>query len=438
MLMPAQRSELPETALMALWRGLAEAGGPLIRSHLQSRAKKGKEDPARLTERFGLASAQRPDGDLVWLHAASVGEAVSVLSLIERTVSKPGTHVLLTTGTVTSATLMAERLPVGAIHQYVPFDRPSYVRPFLDHWRPDLGVWVESELWPNLIGEAHARRIPLALINARMSKKSHRGWQHWPGTAKTLLGSFDVILAQDKRIAERLHDLGALHARAIGNIKLAAKPLTCDEAELARMTAAIASRPVWCAASIHAREEAAVLEAHALVQARLPHTLTIIAPRQPDRGAAIADAARARGNDVAQRSLGDALTPETEIYIADTIGEMGLFFRLATAAFLGRSLVDKGGSNPMEGPPLGCAVVAGPHTDNFAGLYERLDRAQGVARIGSTIELAETIAALLNDPVSAKALAEAALTLVTQAHEVLDETATALENLMQRGPDAAA
>lgn len=427
------------TALMTLWRAVAEWGEPLIKSHLQARARRGKEDPVRLNERFGIAGAQRPAGELIWLHAASVGESLSVLSLVEKLLTaKPTRHVLITTGTTTSAALMAERLPASAIHQYVPFDRPSYVRAFLDHWKPDLAVWVESELWPNMIYETHARAIPLALINARMSKKSYRGWRNWRGTARTLLNAFDLILAQDEATADRLHDLGAKHTRVVGNIKLSATPLTCDEAELAALKAAIGDRPLWCAASIYAREEAMILDAHVQIKSQTNNVLTIIAPRQPGRGMAIVDAAKAKGLNVALRSAHQPLTPDTEIYVANTIGEMGLFFRLAPLAFLGRSLINKGGSNPMEAPPLRCAVLAGPYTDNFNTLYAELDRRGGVARVSDVADLAAQVAALIADEPARTRLNEAALTLIAEAHEVLDATANALEDIMQGSPDAAA
>ncbi len=437
--MHVPQTDMARTPLMTLWRGITFAGDPVIRAYLQSRAGRGKEMPDRLKERFGEATLPRPPGKLVWIHAASVGESLSVLALIRTLVAPPhNLTVLLTTGTVTSAQLMAAQLPDGACHQFLPFDRPSFVRRFLDHWQPDLGVWVESELWPTLISEARARGVPLALINARMSKKSFRGWRRWPATARTLVEAFTIILAQDEPTAERFRNLGAAQARGLGNIKLAAAPLACDEDDLAGLKSAIADRPTWCAASIHAREEALVLDAHSAIRNVTPQLLTIIAPRQPDRGTPLADEARARGLGVAQRSLGEPVTPETEIYIADTIGEMGLFFRLAPVAFLGRSLIDKGGSNPLEAPSLGCVVIAGPHTENFADIYDRLDKAGGVLRVANGTELAARVTALIADEPARAEITSAALTLIAEAHEVLGATTSALEELMQRTPDAAA
>lgn len=427
------------TFLTRSWGAVAQTGAPLIRSYLRYRASQGKEDASRLSERFGKTHLPRPTGTLYWIHAASVGEANSVLALIEQLLTTDAAaHVMLTTGTVTSAELMAGRLPPRAFHQYAPFDRPDWVKAFLDHWHPDVGAWVESELWPTLITTAHAHGVPMALINARMSKKSHRGWTRWRKTAAALLDAFDVILAQDDRTAERLRNLGARNVEPLGNIKLAAAPLACDEAELAALKSALGDRPRWLAASVHKAEEAALIEAHTALRAKRPGLVTIIAPRQPNRGAPLAEAARAAGLETAQRSVGEPLTPASEIYVADTIGEMGLFFRLAPVAFMGRSLVDVGGSNPLEAPPLGCAVVTGPHTDNFSSLYDKLTARGGVTTATDASTLTEAVEGLLADEPARQTQIAAALTLVAEAHEVLDRTACALTALAQRSPDAAA
>ncbi len=190
-----------------------------------ARILRGKEEPNRVDERRGLPSIERPKGPLVWIHAASIGEAQSVLVLIDRILrTSPDLNVLMTTGTVTSARMMADRLPRRAIHQYVPVDRIGWVRRFLDYWKPGAGLWVESELWPNLLLESRRRQIPLAFVNARMSARSHRSWGRAPKLAARMLSAFDTILAQDEDIATRLRDLGAPHVSVTGNLKLAAAP----------------------------------------------------------------------------------------------------------------------------------------------------------------------------------------------------------------------
>ena len=275
--------------LLGLYRGLTTAGLPLIQLLLRRRAARGKEDPSRIDERRGVASLQRPDGPLLWLHAASLGEAQSVLVLIDRMVrERPTLNVLMTTGTVTSAKLMEERLPKRALHQFVPVDRPAWVRRFLDYWRPDLAVWVESELWPNLLLETAARGTPMVLLNARISAGSHTGWKRARGLAQRLLSSFSLVLAQDETIAGRLRDLGAANVTVSGNLKTAAAPLPATAAELLALQDAIGARPVWLAASTHDGEEAIAGAVHAAIAQNRPGLLTIIAPRHPQRAAEIA------------------------------------------------------------------------------------------------------------------------------------------------------
>jgi 3-deoxy-D-manno-octulosonic-acid transferase len=429
--MPARQLEPPLTLPLRLWRGLTHVGNPLLGAHLRLRVRRGKEDAARLSERRGIATQPRPTGRLVWIHAASVGESVSVLPLIDTLLAADQTlSVLITTGTVTSANLLEGKLPHRAFHQYVPLDRVNSVRRFLDHWRPDAGVWVESELWPTLILESHTRGIPLALVNARMSKKSARGWQHLPKTASNVLTAFDVVLAQDKGTARRLKELGARNVMELRNLKLAAAPLSVDEAELAQLKKVIGDRPVWCAASTH-KEEVAIGETQRMIKGQLPDCLAIIAPRQPKRASAVEDELIHLGLSVARRSRGDRILPETDIYLVDTIGEMGLVFRLARTAFMGRSFIDKGGSNPLEPAQLDCAILHGPHTDNFEELYQSLNDRGGSRLVADNAALADAIVELLTKEPARAAQAAAALTLVGEAQEVLSRTSDTVLSLMK-------
>ncbi len=433
----SDRSLEPTLTLpLRLWRGLTHVGNPLLGAHLKLRVRRGKEDASRLSERRGIATLPRPEGRLAWIHAASVGESLSVLPLIESLLKADDTlSVLITTGTVTSANLLEGKLPPRAHHQYVPLDRVNSVRRFLDHWRPDVGIWVESEIWPTLILDSHARGIPLALINARMSKKSARGWQRLPRTALKVLTAFDTVLAQDKGTAKRLRELGARHVTEMRNLKLAAAPLTADETELARLKQLIGDRPVWCAASTH-KEEVAVGEAHRMVKAHLPGALLILAPRQPKRASAVTDELAHLGLTVARRSLGDLLTPETDVYLVDTIGDMGLVFRLAPVGFMGRSFTEKGGSNPLEPAQLGCAVIHGPHTENFEELYTSLDERGGGRKVDDNAALAEAVIELCTSETTRAAQTAAALTLAAEAHEVLSRTSDAILALLNRSGSA--
>ncbi|MGH6979608.1 MAG: 3-deoxy-D-manno-octulosonic acid transferase, partial [Stellaceae bacterium] len=273
-------------SLLNFYRSLTVAVGPFSSVYLAQRRRVGKEVPGRISERRGQASRARPAGRLIWIHAASVGEIASVLSLVDRLLEEREVSVLITTGTVTSARLVEERADDHGrvIHQFVPLDHPGYVRAFLDHWRPDLAMWVESELWPNLIHEARGRGIPMLLLNARMSARSFRGWQRLPSVIRPLLGGFDLCLAQDSIHADRLKQLGARHAMCVGDLKSAAAPLPVASAELERLARQIGDRPIWLAASTHDGEEAIAADAHRALQRDLPSILTLIAPRHPSRG----------------------------------------------------------------------------------------------------------------------------------------------------------
>ncbi|HEX6841439.1 MAG TPA: 3-deoxy-D-manno-octulosonic acid transferase [Stellaceae bacterium] len=407
---------------LTLYRALTTLLGPAILLYLLRRLAAGKEDHARFAERRGVPSRARPDGPLVWVHAASVGEAVSMLALIDEVVAeRPSVSVLVTTGTVTSARLLATRLPEGrAWHQYVPVDRPAYVRRFLDHWRPDLALWVESELWPNLILETAARNVPLLLVNARMSAESFRGWQRWPGIIRPVLGAFDLCLGQDVVQAERLRQLGAQRTLCVGNLKAAAGPLPVSEAELARLAAQAAGRPLWLAASTHAGEEEAAAEAHRALKQRWPDILTIIVPRHPARAAAIAAMLKRDGLAVARRSLAEPIDARTEIYLGDTLGELGLFYRLAGVAFIGGSLAPMGGHNPLEAALLDCALLHGPDMSNCAATARDLAGAKAALTVHDGASLGAAVAQLLGDPVERARLAAAALEAAGNNRAVLD------------------
>lgn len=407
--------------ILPLYRAATGLGRPIIRLYLARRRRRGKEDPVRHPERLGHPGAPRPAGRLVWLHAASVGESLSALPLIERLLAVgPDVHVVVTTVTITSAALMAKRLPARAIHQFVPVDVAAYMRRFLDHWRPDLAIWLESELWPNMLVETAARGVPSVLVNGRVSARSYRGWKRFPGVAARLLGCFTACLGQTETDAERLRNLGAVAADCVGNLKFAAPPLPFDAAEHARLAAALGTRPLWLAASTHAGEEAICAAVHARLAAEFPGLLTVIVPRHPNRGAEIQALLTADGFRVKRRSEGKCFDNDTNIYLADTIGELGLFFRLGRVVFIGKSLVSDGGQNPLEAARLGCAVLFGPRMSNFSEIADRLTDGGGARMVADPGALAGGIAALLRDPGAAEAQGKAALAVAEAEAGVLD------------------
>ena len=399
--MSAPRSSMT-LGLYGLATGLAEPLAPLL---LSRRLRRGKEDAERLGERLGRASRSRPDGALVWLHGASVGESVSLLPLVARIgAERPYLRLLVTSGTRTSADLLGQRLPAGVIHQYVPIDAPAAVARFLDHWRPSLGLFVESELWPNLILGAQKRDAKLALVSARMSAASARGWARRPAAAHAVLDAFDTIFAQDTASEERLTALGGTVAGRL-NLKRLGAPLEADARQVAALKAAVGARRVIFAASTHAGEEIAI----AAAASTLPdHPLLIIAPRHPERGAAVAAELGKAGVELARRSQGSQPEGRTAVYLADTLGEMGLFYRLADAVVIGGGFAaGVGGHNPLEAARLGVGVVSGPRVFNHADIYDEMVAAGAAAVVDDTPDLAATLARLL-DPKASKALGDAA------------------------------
>jgi 3-deoxy-D-manno-octulosonic-acid transferase len=395
---------------------------PLVRCYLRARSRRGKEDRERIAERYGIASVERPRGTMIWIHAASVGEAHSVLALIERIIEQlPGIEILLTTGTVTSARLLAGRLPHCVRHQFVPVDLPRAVDGFLDHWRPDLAIWVESELWPNLVLGTRRRGIPMLLLNGRLSTRSFRRWRRMPGLIRPVLQAFALCLAQDEQQAVRFRALGARDAASVGDLKSAAASLAADQEELAVLQSRIGDRPVWIAASTHPGEEEIAAAAHIRVAREHSRLLTIIAPRHPARGAMIAEMLRKEGLKIARRSCGEGLAADTEIYLADTLGELGLMFRVTEIVFIGGSLGAKGGHNPFEAARLGCAVLHGGDMSNCAGMAASLDRAGAALMVCDAGSLAQAVARLLGDPGERRARANAAARVAAAGSGVLDK-----------------
>lgn len=420
--------------LLFLYRLASTAAGPLVPWLLARRTARGKEEPARRAERLGQASQARPTGRLIWVHGASVGETQAALPLVRALLDRhPDASVLMTSGTVTSARLLATRLPARCVHQYVPVDRPAFVRRFLDHWRPDLAVWMESELWPNLVLESAARGIPAALVNARMSPRSEARWRRASALAARLLGAFRAICPASDRDAARFMALGCSTLGPVGNVKLAAPPPAADADSLTALRRAVGGRPVWLAASTHAGEEEAVAAAHIALAARFPGLLTLLAPRHPERGDGVEALLRGRGLSVARRSLGEMPSADTAIYLADTLGEMGVLLRAVPVAFVGGSLVPGiGGHTPIEPAQLGVPPIYGRHMENFADIAEALVLAGGARQVDDGDGLAAVVAELLTDEATRAALAAAAQGWAAAQGRLLDAVLERLDALLPR------
>ncbi|MBA86418.1 3-deoxy-D-manno-octulosonic acid transferase [Thalassobius sp. S69A] len=350
-------------------------------------------DPQRLPERFGAGSLPRPDGKVIWMHAASVGELISALDLAADLQERTQAAILFTTMTQSAAQLAARRLPAGMAHQFVPTDTPAAVARFLDHWRPDLACFIESDLWPRLILQAHARAIPLALLNARPSSSRKKA----PKTMGYLMSKFAKATAQDEQTQNQLLALGMPADRVLttGDMKAAAAPLPFDPAELQALRAKIGDRPVWLAASTHPGEEEIILKAHRAALTNLPDLLLILIPRHPERAPQLSALLSQQGFAQSVRSHDQAIGAQTQVYLADTLGETGLFFRATRLAFMGASFSDQGGHNPFEPAQLGAAVLHGPKVRNFAKDYAQMDSLGAAQQVLNAEELAQTVPELI-------------------------------------------
>jgi len=408
---------------------------PLAGPLLAMRLRRGKEDARRIGERRGLTHLARPPGRLVWFHGASVGEASVLLPFVER-ITQTGATALVTTGTLTSAAMLAQRLPAGALHQFVPLDSPVFVRRFLRHWRPDAALVAESELWPNMIMDLKRSGSRLAMVNGRISERSLRRWMKAPRFIGALLKDFDLCLARSESDAARLVALGAPRVLVAGDIKYDAPTLPTDWRELAELAGRTSGRQIWIAASTHEGEEMIAAAAHFRLQQVFPDALTLIAPRHPERGEVVRRQLEAQGIVCALRSRGDAIGPGTAVYICDTIGELGLFYRLAGVVFVGKSFVAGGGQNPIEPARLASAILHGPMVANFADAYAALDDAGGALAIARPEDLGDALIALFVDAARLRSMARAAGDTVARRAGALDRSMQALKALLP-GAEAA-
>ena len=393
-----------------------------VERRLRSRLLMGKEDPERLEERLGISLAERPTGNLIWFHAASVGESLSLVELIKRiSYSQPDYNFLITTGTITSAKLILSRLPSNAVHQYIPVDTPKAVEKFLDRWRPSLAIWTESEFWPNLISFTSARDIPMILINARISEKSYRRWRFFKKSLKNLIEKFNYSLIQDKKTVTYFSKIGisSNNFELTGTLKEGSAALPHSETEQVEISKQILNRPVWLAASTHEGEEKLIAAAHRHASKASQGLLLIIVPRHPERGLEIASILTKENFKICLRSKKDKISSDTQIYIADTLGELGLWYRVAPVSFVGGSFVPIGGHNPFEPAALGSAILHGPYVENFKEIYNRLNVAGAAVKIEEASELGVKLIETLS-PENAAKLAQSAWEVSSNGAEITD------------------
>ena len=405
----------------------------VIRRYIEKRKKMGKEDVKRFNERVGRPNKPRPAGRLIWLHGASVGESISMLPLINRLLELyPDAHVMVTTGTTTSAEVMAKRLPERAFHQYLPIDNPVFAARFVRHWQPTIALWFESEFWPAMLSTIKRRNIPLILINGRISNKSFKRWQQFDFVIKEILDCFTACLGQSEEDAYRLRVLGAKDAMCLGNLKYAGLPIPVDEDVKKEIQNEIGGRPVWLVSSTHNDEEAKIGRYLKELIAKHQGLLTIIAPRHPNRGVEIRDTLRDKFQlKTALRSAGEKITPETDVYIADTIGEMGIWYELCPIVFIGGSLIPHGGQNFMEPSRCRDAVIVGPHMHNFTDAMNRAKRADGIIQVDETVDLIDMVNQLLSNKELLEAKRSLAYNWATSEAKVLDGITEKIQGYME-------
>ncbi|MCQ2740690.1 MAG: 3-deoxy-D-manno-octulosonic acid transferase [Alphaproteobacteria bacterium] len=393
----------------------------VIRSYVNKRKKIGKEDVNRFNERIGKPKKTRPEGKLIWLHGASVGESVSMLPLINKILETyPDAHVMVTTGTITSADVMQKRLPERAFHQFIPIDNPVFTHRFVKYWHPDVALWFESEFWPAVLSSIRNKNTPLSLINGRISNKTFERWQQFDFICKELLSCFTVCLGQSEEDAYRLKVLGAKEAVCLGNLKYAGLPLPIDETAKKTLLKQIGNRKLWLASSTHDDEEIHLAKVHKYLKEKFPNLLLIIAPRHPNRGAEIAEEIKKINLTTAVRSPNEPITDTTDVYIADTIGEMGLWYNLAKIVFIGGSLIPHGGQNFIEPSRVRDAVIVGPYMHNFTDAMNRAKKADAVIQISDILEMKEIVTNLLENETLLEAKCSLAYNWATSEVKVLD------------------
>ena len=420
---------------LSIYRFVSYLSYPFVRVLLLVRKKKGKEDLIRGRERMGYYTKSRPEGRLIWLHGASVGECLSMMPLVNYLVTLENTQVMVTSGTVTSANLMEKRLPQGAFHQYVPVDLPMYTTRFIKHFHPDLAFFFESDFWPNMLMDAHKAKIPMILLNGRISDKSFKSWQRALFFIRPLLKMFTFGLGQTKEDARRMEALGFSKTDCVGNIKFSAVPAPYNEEELQKIRNQIGPRFAWLAGSTHDDEEMQAAGIHQKLKQKYADMLTIIVPRHPERCDELERKMQNIGLTVHRRSRGEDMN--ADIFLGDTIGEMGLFYRLADFVFVGGSLVKFGGQNMLEPMRIGACTFIGPYAFNFKEIVQRAKQANALVEVKDADDLAKTLDELKNSPDKVKEICQVGQEFANSETKVLQRVVDVLTPYLENKNETA-
>ena len=419
------------SALYQLYNWFGYVAIPVLHWLFAKRVTQGKEIIERKGERFGHTELPRPSGEILWFHAASVGETNSVLPLI-KLYAEQGYSILFTSGTVTSAKIAQDNLPKGAIHQFIPYDVKPILKKFLDYWHPGVAIFIESEIWPATLDELDTRQIPKFLVNGRMSESSNRSWQKINSMSRKLFSKIDLCFAQSDLDAERFRRLGVSKVESIGNLKYDIEPLGFGEESLTAISTQIAERPRWLAVSTHPGEEEIILNAHKVLKRKFPELITFILPRHPKRGQEIVDLCESQNIKANLKSKQQEISQSDEIFVADTLGEVGLFCRVSDIVLLGGSFVNLGGHNPIEPAQLDCAILTGPHTHNNKRIFQAFFSANAAVIVKDANELAIVVQELLDNPKRVAELVINAKQIVESGRGALIRTKTMLDSELSR------
>lgn len=406
---------------------------PCISLYLYYRVFTGKEDKNRLKERKGISALKRPSGDVVWVHAASVGEALTALSVVEFLCKdQDDLSIIFTTGTVSSASLIEKRLPLNVIHQYFPLDLKPWVERFLDNWHPQLVLWFESELWPSHLDALKQRKIPAILLNGRISDKSFKRWSRFSGAFKRIMQTFELIYTASVRDQNYFHKLGIDRAVFKGNLKLTVSAAKIDEAYLERLQLSCNNRRVWLASSTHAGEEEMIASVQVFLQSFVPLALCVLVPRHPGRAQQLKLMLCARGLRVCLRSEQEVPSHDCDVFLADTFGELDLFYQLSPIAFVGGSLVPIGGHNMLEAIRQNSVVVTGPYVSNFHDLVNELLQNRACIQVQDEAELTCVMQKYFLCPHEFAFIAENARKIFDMQHNMMSDLCYTVEKYLHK------
>ena len=358
---------------------------------------KKKEHPIRFKEKFCFFPIKRGNGKLVWFHGSSVGEILSIIPLVEKLEkNKSIKKILITSSTLSSSKVLTKFKLKKTVHQFFPIDANFLTKKFLDYWNPAIAIFVESEIWPNMLINVKKKSIPLVLLNARITKESYKKWKMISLLSKFLFESFDISFPQNHETKKYLNSLGVKKIKFLGNLKFSESKTQKNSALNKNIEKTFKSRKIWCAVSTHNGEEKICAEAHQKLKKKYKKLLTVIIPRHVHRVNNIYKEVNNMGFKVQIHSKKSKIKKDTDIYLVDTYGETKSFFKICNTVFLGGSIVNHGGQNPLEPARLGCKILHGPNIQNFTEVYRLLNKENLSFKFYNTNQLAKSVAQSLN------------------------------------------